>query len=527
MRLIKYSIQDIFMSTLEEKERQILQNLSKQVEEKKISAEDAEKIKRLLSEYKATYNLYAGALDAARKHPLVLSNSGEPVLDHKQVSRLLPEIIAYTNAKEFAPSPVNILPFGRLEEAVDPTTKGHSLRLAGLLWSFISFLDVSEKQKEELKATALYGAAIHDIGKIRSMHLVNKPGKLTQEEYEIVKRHVLDGIEILREEFPSLKAWHEKPILRFLFKPFLPYLLKSKRFRKWTYKPIYTDPIFQSFNHHEAYDGSGYAFGLKGDEIPLVARILKLIDVSEALSGKERAFYRLPMSFASTLELILRSSGTIKKEDIDPSELYAKVDKIAPGLVAEVKAKAQERREEIEKLAKEGKQVDNYFTQEEAEKWHAALRDKNPELARAFFRKVIALGPLTSDIELLYSKVKAANPEMAQEFYKTVAERDAANAKFSPEEIESWRDKFKTIDENLANRFYFRYQVVFDPKLADLYYQKFPEILDASLKQLEEVYKYQREYLGIEDPLYTPEFLAETKRDFKRWKREARILFER
>ena len=97
--------------------------------------------------------------------------------------------------------------------------------------------------------TIRMGAYLHDVGKVKVPHQVlNKPGRLTDEEFEIIKRHPVWGVELLAAvEFP----WNIKPIIR---------------------------------SHHERYDGTGYPDRLKGDEIPLGAQIICIVDVYDALT---------------------------------------------------------------------------------------------------------------------------------------------------------------------------------------------------------------------------------------------------
>lgn len=100
-------------------------------------------------------------------------------------------------------------------------------------------------------------AALHDIGKIAvPEHILNKPGPLTPEEYEIVKTHPMKGAEIL-ESIDHLQDW-----------PYYRYCYDICRY------------------HHERWDGGGYPDGLKGDEIPLSAQVVSLADVYDALTSK-------------------------------------------------------------------------------------------------------------------------------------------------------------------------------------------------------------------------------------------------
>jgi putative nucleotidyltransferase with HDIG domain len=93
------------------------------------------------------------------------------------------------------------------------------------------------------------GAYLHDLGKVRVPHeILNKPGKLTDEEFTIMKMHPVWGVELVAAiEFP----WNIKPIIR---------------------------------SHHEKFDGTGYPDRLRGDEIPLSAQIICAVDVYDALT---------------------------------------------------------------------------------------------------------------------------------------------------------------------------------------------------------------------------------------------------
>jgi HD-GYP domain-containing protein (c-di-GMP phosphodiesterase class II) len=117
-----------------------------------------------------------------------------------------------------------------------------------------------------------HSALMHDIGKIGCVMNLNKPGKLTQEEYEVFKRHPVYGRDIL------------DPI-KFLA-PVLPGV----------------------YLHHERWDGRGYPLGMKGAEIPLVARIIAVADTYDAMTT-DRA-YRRALPHEVTLSEIQRCSGS-------------------------------------------------------------------------------------------------------------------------------------------------------------------------------------------------------------------------
>jgi putative two-component system response regulator len=110
-----------------------------------------------------------------------------------------------------------------------------------------------EEKDKQLICTA---AALHDIGKIAiPSEILNKPGKLTPEEFEIMKTHAEEGARILS----NIPGWENEPLIQMAYKICM-----------W---------------HHERYDGRGYPDGLKGDEIPIVAQIVSVADVYDALTS--------------------------------------------------------------------------------------------------------------------------------------------------------------------------------------------------------------------------------------------------
>jgi response regulator RpfG family c-di-GMP phosphodiesterase len=153
-------------------------------------------------------------------------------------------------------------------DKMDRYTSGHSDRVALYATFLAKKLGLSEDVIEVVDQSAL----MHDIGKIGCVLNLNKPGKLTQEEYEVFKKHPQFGRDILE----PIKFLH----------PLIPGVQL----------------------HHERWDGKGYPLGLRGTEIPLIARIIAVADAYDAMTSN-RAYRRaLPEDVA--VGEIERCSGT-------------------------------------------------------------------------------------------------------------------------------------------------------------------------------------------------------------------------
>jgi putative nucleotidyltransferase with HDIG domain len=154
-------------------------------------------------------------------------------------------------------------------EAKDRYNKGHMERVLEYGLAIASELDPNLLNDDVLKLSLLF----HDIGKIEVPdYILNKPAKLTLEEYEIIKRHPVAGEEIL------------KPV------KFLQEVAKVIR------------------QHQERWDGKGYPDGLKGEEIHLYARIVAVADAFDAMTSDRS--YRKAMKVEDAVEEILRNKGT-------------------------------------------------------------------------------------------------------------------------------------------------------------------------------------------------------------------------
>ena len=154
-------------------------------------------------------------------------------------------------------------------EAKDEYTKGHSHRVAEYSVLIARELGWNEKELSNLKNAA----HLHDIGKIAIPDtILNKPSKLSEEEFSIIKEHTIIGANILKNI--SLID-HVQEIVR---------------------------------NHHERYDGNGYPDGLKGKEIPLHARIVAVADSYDAMSSQR--IYRNQLPPEKIIQELENNKGT-------------------------------------------------------------------------------------------------------------------------------------------------------------------------------------------------------------------------
>ncbi|MBR1560429.1 MAG: response regulator [Clostridia bacterium] len=154
-------------------------------------------------------------------------------------------------------------------EAKDELTQGHSVRVAGYSRAIAAELGFNEKMIGQVYQTAL----LHDVGKIGIPDsILKKKGRLTPEEYDQIKQHTTIGANILA----SIST--------------IAYLEDGARY------------------HHERYDGNGYPQRLKGDDIPIIGRIIAVADVYDALVS--RRHYKEVMDDASARHELLFGAGT-------------------------------------------------------------------------------------------------------------------------------------------------------------------------------------------------------------------------
>lgn len=203
--------------------------------------------------------------------------------------------LEYTK-KQITMSNETILSIARTVDAKDTNTSEHSYRVSEYSVAIAKRLGFSDEKCENLRKMAL----LHDIGKIGIPDaILNKPAKLTDEEYAIMKTHVTLGAEILKDF------------------------------------TLIDNVDVGALYHHEKYDGTGYCHGLKGTEIPIEARIIGIADAFDAMTANR--VYRKQLDIDYVINELRRCSGTqfdpklvkimlslIDEGIIDAESLYAK-----------------------------------------------------------------------------------------------------------------------------------------------------------------------------------------------------------
>jgi putative nucleotidyltransferase with HDIG domain len=181
-----------------------------------------------------------------------------------------------------------------ISKVIDSDIAEHASRVTALAINFAKKLKMNKKAIGKLK-TAAY---LHDIGKLAvSEKILNKRGPLTKGEFEKIKKHSIRGVEMVR--------------------PF--YFLR--------------DVIDFIQSHHENYDGTGYPCGIKGDEIPVEAKILSIVDVYEALTSDRP--YRKAFSKKEAIAIMEEEKG----RKFDPKLIDIFLDMVKPKKFSEKNVK--------------------------------------------------------------------------------------------------------------------------------------------------------------------------------------------
>ena len=190
-----------------------------------------------------------------------------------------------------------IMRLGVAAEYRDKETGNHLNRMSRYSREIAKEMGLDEQVCEHI----FYASPLHDVGKLGTPDaILLKPGKLTADEYEIMKQHTTIGARIL--------SGSSSPLLRL-----------AERI---------------AISHHEKWNGSGYPAGLKGEEIPLVGRIVAAADVFDALASKR--VYKAAFSIEKVLEIMHNDTGS----HFDPQVIEA-LDRCLPRLL-DIKARFTE-----------------------------------------------------------------------------------------------------------------------------------------------------------------------------------------
>ncbi|MGN0037588.1 MAG: HD-GYP domain-containing protein [Coriobacteriales bacterium] len=181
-----------------------------------------------------------------------------------------------------------VMGFATLVENRDNSTGGHIQRTKGYVEMLLRAMRRHPRYARVLTRDYMNNIAnaapMHDIGKIATPdRILQKPGKLTDEEFAVMKLHAADGGEIIRETFADIDD------------------------------PEYSEVAYEmARHHHEKWNGRGYPDGLRGEQIPLHARIMAIADVFDAVSAKR--CYRDALPLDTCFKIIEEGAGS----DFDP-----------------------------------------------------------------------------------------------------------------------------------------------------------------------------------------------------------------
>ena len=190
-----------------------------------------------------------------------------------------------------------IISFANIIEARDGSTGKHVKRTTDYVEALVNELkrngDYDDILTERYMHDTMISAPLHDIGKIKVPDaILQKPGRLTKEEFETIKNHTINGKLIIEKSMADIE---DEEFLK---------VAKSV-----------------ALYHHECWDGSGYPYGIEGDAIPLCARIMTIADYFDALSAKR--VYKASMPTSEVFENIKEQRG--KKFDPIVTDAFLRI----------------------------------------------------------------------------------------------------------------------------------------------------------------------------------------------------------
>lgn len=190
--------------------------------------------------------------------------------------------------------------FADIVESRDDLTGQHVKRTSDYILLLLRHLAAKPKYEHYLteeRIDMIYKAApLHDIGKIKISDIIlNKPEKLTEEEFDIIRTHTTAGYDIIRSTLTGIEDTD--------------YLTVASE---------------MSLYHHERWDGKGYPAGISGLSIPFAARVMSVVDVFDALSNKR--VYKEAFTLDDTFEILKTSSGTQFDPDLIDAFLEIRED---------------------------------------------------------------------------------------------------------------------------------------------------------------------------------------------------------
>lgn len=180
-------------------------------------------------------------------------------------------------------------------DKMDPITKKHSESVANLVCRICEYLGFNW----QVTIHSTMNAYLHDVGKLAiPQEIINKPGKLTDEEYEIIKTHTTKGYEIC---------------------------MKDIKLRPYAEAALY---------HHEALNGTGYPNGVTKKDIPYIAQIVRVADEYDAITEKRQ--YKTHIDISETLKILIKEAKPeehIKLVALDQLNTDKKLGKINPRIL--------------------------------------------------------------------------------------------------------------------------------------------------------------------------------------------------